>query len=374
MLFVVTLPVQLMSVVHADNFDDQIANIESSIKQYQDQAKKLNSKADSLQKEAKALQAQANVIQKQIDLKQAEHDKLVSQIAQNQQKIIDNQNALGDTIATLYVDSDISPLEMLASSKSISDFVDKQVYRKTVQDNLVDQITTIRTTKILLEEQKSEVDKVIAEQKQAKAALVAKKNQLGQLIAETKGQEAAYKSLVSSRERQKLDVQRQQQEAIEAALRAANGGSLANILPGDPNKGGYPWETGCWMDAQAWSHGGVYGDGTDEIGYGCRQCVSYAAWRAGKHSGSFPMYWGNANQWPASAIATGHEIGETPRVNSVGIISAGEYGHAVWVEAVNGDGTIDVSQYNYFNAGGSGWGHYSKMRVSAATYDTYIYF
>jgi surface antigen len=78
--------------------------------------------------------------------------------------------------------------------------------------------------------------------------------------------------------------------------------------------------------------------------------------------------------WPSSARAAGYSTGSTPRVNSVGVISAGAYGHVVWIEAVNGDGTVDVSQYNYYNAGGPGWGNYSKMRVSAATYDTYIYF
>ena len=155
-------------------------------------------------------------------------------------------------------------------------------------------------------------------------------------------------------------------------MRAAGG--LVNILPGDPNKGGYPWETGCFVDAFAWSHGGVNGDGADPLGYGCRQCVSYAAWRVGQHTGKFPYFWGNANQWPSSASAAGIQTGSTPRENSVGVISAGQYGHVVWVESVNGDGTIDVSQYNYYNAGGSGWGHYSKMRVNAATYDTYIYF
>ena len=86
------------------------------------------------------------------------------------------------------------------------------------------------------------------------------------------------------------------------------------------------------------------------------------------------MYWGNANQWPASARAAGYTTSSTPRVNAVGVISAGDFGHVVWIEAVNGDGTVDVSQYNYYNAGGPGWGNYSKMRVSASTYDTYIYF
>lgn len=366
-----SMPFQLARIVRADDFDAKIAAVQSQIDQYQAEATKLAGQAESLQRELDSITAQKNVIQAQVDLKQAEHDKLVAQIAANEKKIATNQDALGETIASLYVSSDVTPLEMLASSKSISDYVDKESYRNSVRDSLVSTITSIRKLKAELEKQKKDVDRVLAEQQQARDALVAKENQQQQLVSQTRGQQAAYSSLVQDRETQKLDLQKQQQDAIEAAAR--RGGSVS-ILPGDPNKGGYPWEAGCWVDANAWSHGGAYGDGTDPLGYGCRQCVSYAAYRAGAYSGNYPRYWGNANQWPGSARSVGYKTSSTPRVNSVGIISAGAYGHAVWIEAVNGDGTVDVSQYNYFNAGGPGWGNYSKMRVSASTYDTYIYF
>lgn len=371
-LLAATMPFQLARIVRADDYDSRIAAVQAQIDQYQAQAAQLAGQAESLQRELDSITAQRNVIQAQVDLKQAEHDKLVAQIAANEKKITENQDALGDTIANLYVSNDVSPLEMLASSKSISDYVDKEAYRNSVRDSLVSTISSIRKLKAQLESQKKDVDRVLAEQQQARDALVAKENQQQQLVAQTRGQQAAYSGLVQEREAQKLDLQKQQQAAIEAATR--RGGGTVNILPGDPNKGGYPWEAGCWVDANAWSHGGAYGDGTDPLGYGCRQCVSYAAYRAGAYSGNYPRYWGNANQWPGSARSVGYQTSSVPRANSVGIISAGAYGHAVWVEAVNGDGTVDVSQYNYYNAGGPGWGNYSKMRVSASTYDTYIYF
>lgn len=371
-LLAATTSFQAAHIVKADDFDRRIAEIQNQISQYQAEAGKLASQAESFQKEMDALTAQKNIIQGQINLKQAEYDKLVNDIAVNEKKIVDNQDALGSTIADLYVSGDISPLEMLASSQSITDYVDKESYRNAVKDTLTQTIGSIKKLKKQLEEQKKDVERVLAEQKMARDALVAKENQQASLIAQTRGQEAAYNKLVGERESQKLALQKQQQAAIEAALR--RGGGSINVLPGDPNKGGYPWEAGCWVDANAWSHGGSGGDGTDPLGYGCRQCVSYTAWKVGQRTGDFPRYWGNANMWPNSARKAGYNTGGTPRANSVGVISAGAYGHVVWVEAVNGDGTIDISQYNYYNAGGPGWGHYSKMRVSAATYDTYIYF
>lgn len=371
LLLAVTMPFQLIQSVQADQYDDRIAAIQAEIDSFQANASKLNGQADSLQKELDSLTAQKNVIQSQIDLKQAEHDRLVQRISENEKKIVDSQGALGDTIADLYVAGEITPLEMLASSNSIADYVDKETYRNTIRDSLVSTIDSIKKLKKELEKQKKDVDRVIAEQKMARDELAAKEGQQAQLVAQTRGEQAAYARLVNDRQNQKLSVQKEQQAAIEAAMR--RNGSI-NILPGDPNKGGYPWEAGCWLDANAWSHGGAYGDGSDPLGYGCRQCVSYTAWKVGQRTGNFPRYWGNANMWPASARASGYTTGSTPRANSVGVISAGQYGHVVWIEAVNGDGTVDVSQYNYFNAGGPGWGNYSKMRVSAATYDTYIYF
>lgn len=371
-VFATSFLFQSVSIVKADDFDRRIAEIQSQIDSYQAEASKLAGQAESLQRELNSLTAQKNVIQAQVNLKQAEHDKLVADIAANEKKIAETQDALGKTIANIYVEADVSPLEMLASSKSISDYVDKESYRNSVRDSLTSAITDIKKLKAQLETQKKDVDRVLAEQKFARDELTAKENEQAQLVAQTRGQEAAYGGLVRDRESQKLSLQKAQQAAIEAAARRA-GGSI-NILPGDPNKGGYPWEAGCWVDANAWSHGGANGNGGDPLGYGCRQCVSYTAYKVGAKTGNYPRYWGNANQWPGSARAAGYSTGSTPRVNSVGVISAGAYGHVVWVEAVNGDGTVDISQYNYFNAGGSGWGHYSKMRVNAATYDTYIYF
>lgn len=358
--------------VYADKFDDQIQALQREIDAYTEEARQLSEQTDSLQAQLAIYSAERAQIQAQIEVSQTRYEQLQGQIKETEEQIQNNRVALGKTLADIYIDDQITPLEMLASSQTIGDYIDTQEYRSSIRDQLTIKIAEIQELKVVLEQQKTDVERTLGDQKNARNALVQKEQEQQQLIVQTQGQQSAYQRLAAETNERKLEIQRQQQAAIEAAIQAAGG--TVNILPGDPNKGGYPWEQDCWVDENAVSHGGANGNGSDPLGYGCRQCVSYTAWKILQKTEYEPRWWGNANMWPSSARQSGFSTGGTPRVGSVGIISAGQYGHAVWIEAVNDDGTVDVSQYNYYNAGGTGWGHYSKMRVSAATYDTYIYF
>lgn len=359
--------------VKADKYDAQIQALQQEIDRYQSEAGKLKDQAKSLEREVAQLDSERQIIEGQINLSQVKHDKLQSEIEATKQKLEDTRNALGSIIADMYVDGNVTSIEMLASSKNISEYVDKSSYQSAISDELRKATDTIKSLKNDLESQQEDVKRILAEQQLAKNELVKKADERQNLLDQTKGQESAYNNLVSDREKKQGEIHRQQQAEIEAAMRRAGGGT-GPILIGDPSKGGYPWEAGCYVDANAWSYGGVNGNGTDPLGYGCRQCVSYTAFKVGQRTGNYPRYWGNANMWPSSARAAGYQTGSTPRANSVGVIMAGQYGHTVWVDSVNSDGTLTISQYNYYNAGGSGWGNYSKMKVSASTYNVYIYF
>jgi surface antigen/peptidoglycan hydrolase CwlO-like protein len=365
--------IQFSPAVKADKYDDQIRALQAEIDQYQATSQKLKETSKGLEKELSQLAIEKRVIQGQINIAQVQHDKLQKDIEETQVKINNNKDALGSIIADMYIDDDISPLEMLASSKNVGDYIDKSSYQSSISETLQKTIATIKQLRKDLEKQQADVKRVLGEQELAKKALVDKETERQRLLDQTKNQENTYEQLTQEREKQKGELHKQQQAAIEAAMRRGGSGFNSSVI-GDPSKGGYPWEAGCWVNENAWSFGGPNGNGTDPIGYGCRQCVSYTGFKVGQRTGNYPRYWGNANMWPASARAAGYQTGSTPRANSVGIIMSGQFGHSVWVESVNGDGSLIVSQYNYYNAGGPGWGNYSKMRVSAATYDTFIYF
>lgn len=348
----------------ADEYDVKIAALQAKIDQYNARATELSKQSDSLKRQIAILENEQATIQAQIDESQAQYEKLTASIKANEKKIVLQREALGQTLADLYVDDQTSPIEMLASSNNIADYVDTQAQRESLRDSMVQKIDDINAIKAELEKQKAEVERVLTDQKSQKDALVVKKNEQNSLLADTQGQESAYQSLISSSQGEQQKLRDAQQAAIAARLAASTNGG-GTITAGSSSKGGYPSNLANAPIDSLVDPWGMYN----------RECVSYTAWKVYQKNGYMP-YWGgrgNAKQWPANADAAGIPRGSTPKVGSVGVIYAGQWGHVVWVESINSNGTINISQYNYNF--GTGRGMYSEMyNVLPSAYDTYIYF
>ena len=90
-------------------------------------------------------------------------------------------------------------------------------------------------------------------------------------------------------------------------------------------------------------------------------------WYVKNRRADLPNSLGNANTWYSRAAGLGMSVGSTPRAGAVGATTAGYYGHVVYVEAVNGDGSITISEMNFA-------GEYSqRTRVASASEFNYIY-
>ncbi len=356
-----SIPVAFAQNVLADQYDEQVKKLQSEADSYQQQAATLGALASTLQAQLDVLTKQKNEIQAQINTSQAKRDKLEKDIAATEKKIEINKEALGEIVADMYVDSSISPLEMLASSKNIGDYVDKQEYRSSMQDNLSTKIKQIKSLKAQLEKQKKQVENVLRDQKSQKAALAAKEAEQAKLVSDTRGEESAYNNLVAKRNSEISSVRAQQAAAMAAAARSTG---YTNIGTGSASGGGYP---AIWANAEQDTL-------VDNWGLYNRECVSYTAWKVASTGRYVPHFGGagNANEWPSTTARYGIANGSTPKAGSVAIWYVGKYGHAMYVEAVNGDGTITVSDYNN-NMDGLGWGRYHYYTRSSAGL-TYIYF
>lgn len=336
--------------VFADSYDEQIRQIQSEVGGYQAEASRLSAQADTLQNALGTLTAQKNTIQAQLNLTQAKLDKLNADIEINERKLGQQRKTINKTVAQIYANGSTSPIEMVAGSKNIGDYVSSQAVRGSVQDQLKKAMDQVKKLKAQLQAQQKDVENTLGDQKSQRDTLAAKESEQANLLAATQGQESAYQGLIGQKNSQ-IDSLRSQQRAANAAL----GG---RVVAGDPNGGGYPNNLRGPKDSTV-----------DPWGMYNRECVSYTAWKVYQKNGYMP-YWGgrgNANQWPSSARADGIATGSTPRVGSVAISMSGAYGHAMWVEQVNGS-QIYVSQMNYDLAGS-----YSEMWVNGSNF-IYLYF
>ena len=366
LMTVIGIPIQMSQKVSADEYDDRINALQQDITKYQAEGARLNSEAATLQSALAQITNQKSAIQTQIDLSQAKYDQLVVQIAETEKKILDNQNALGKTIADLYVDDKISPIEMLASSKNIGDYMDKQEYRSSVRNELIATISKIKDLKKQLDTDRVEVEKILADQKSQRDSLVAKENEHQTLIQKTQGQEAGYQQLISNSQAAIAEAKATQ---ILVNSRFNSNGGFTIINSG--SLGDYPWNYSNCPMVSYFSTGGSNGNGGDGYGYGCRQCVSYVAWKIAKETGKY-YSWGSAVNFTANAVAEGYVEGPA-QTGSIAVMDPGKagqsYGHVAWVEAASG-GMVTISQYNYDY--GQGYGMYSMMTLSEGAFDHYV--
>jgi len=358
-----SVPFALGARVDAVSYDAQMSALQAQINQYQAVANDLGAKADSLQAELDKLTAEKNAIQAQIDLSQAQYNKLQAQITENERMITLRKEALGDTLANMYVFGSISPLEMLASSNTISEYVDQQEYRSTISDTLTNTINEIKKLKAKLEKDRTELKVVIDRQTAQREQLAAKEVEQAKLVEQTRGEEAAYKNLIAQNQAQ-LDSIAAQQRSYYASL---GGNSSAGVVgsftysglsPGSGAggcAGGYPYCTAQDTMVDPW---GLYN----------RECVSYVAWalvnRFGKYVGNFSGS-GNAGDWVWSAprYSGAYRVTDPQPGDAVILPASASFapvGHAMIVESVSG-GSVFVSQFNFY-----GTGQYSTMNIGTS--------
>lgn len=366
----VSAPIQIIaSNAYATNYEAQLKKLQAEIDANNEKAKKKAEEAGSLKNELAVIDAEKSAAEATLSRMKVEHKRTEEEIKKAEEDIKNNKLLLGEMLAEMHIQQNETPLLTLVKEDNFAKLFDALARQDSMQRDMVESTKRVESLKKELEE-KEKLQKIqLVNQENVKKQIIAKSNEKQDLIDKTKGEEANYRAVVAERENRRAEVMKQQQAEIEAAMRRAGGNSTyVNSLAGD-----YPWSGGnCYVDGNAMSHGGSNGNGGDGNGYGCRQCASYAAWRAQKETGRSFYGWGNANQFPYTAASAGYAVGSTPRAKALGVISSGYYGHVVYIEEVRG-GQVLVAQYNAWHSQDPGWGKFSREWVPANTYDKYIY-
>ena len=170
-------------------------------------------------------------------------------------------------------------------------------------------------------------------------------------------------------------------KAEEEARALAEAEALEQMLHSEHYEGNvfsgantYPWQDDC---PEKQDYYVTYLNGNKIGGYVC-ECVSYAGWKAYEAWG-IPLGWGHAYSWDDGARADGRfYVDHTPAAKTIGQVDGGAYGHVFWVESVNPDGSVNVTEYNnaYATSLYSGvyrYGDFGARMISANEAKNYNY-
>lgn len=213
--------------VFAQSFQDQISSIDAQISQYEQEINRLKAEGDTLQNKLSLITAEKNQLQAEIDKNEQHKQQLQLIITANEQKLERQKHTLNKTVAQIYAEGDKPAIVVLAGSKNIGQYVSEQEVRNTVRDQMKDAMDQVKKLKTELARQQKEVEAVIAQQVGQREQIAAKEAEQAQVLAETRGSEAAYGNMVGSL--------REQRAAAEAALAA----SLARAAYKDVAPSGY---------------------------------------------------------------------------------------------------------------------------------------
>ncbi|MBQ2695373.1 CHAP domain-containing protein [Candidatus Saccharibacteria bacterium] len=292
---------------------------------------------------------------------QAEVNDLNKQIKETEQKLEDEQEALAELLVNMHFEGDAEPITILAGSTSISDLAEKSARSEVVKQQISATAQSIKDAKKKLEDDKAQVETLLAQQKKDKEELATVRAEQQALVDKYQNDADAYEKVAEAAREAQRAAEKAEQEAHPELYRGSSY-TGANT---------YPWQADCPAKQDYYITYWNDGVSTYKIGGYVCECVSYAGWKAYEAWG-VGLGWGNAYSWDDGARADSRfYVDHTPAANTIGQMDSGPYGHVFWVESVNADGSINVTEYNnsyatYLYSGSSHFGDFGARKISAS--------
>ena len=407
--------------VNAQDFDSQIETVNSSIANINEKKSAVNSTIDTLAKELSDVQSKIDTTQAKKAEVQEAIDTLKTEIAKLEKVIAERNSRLEEQARSVQTNGARSYLDFLLNAESLSDAVSrigvvldlmganrelmqqqaedkKQVESKEAaqQEKLAEQeaaekeLASLQTelndtfskNKVLLANLSQEELAEIAK----RDGIVAEKEAFQKRLAEEKAKADAEAARIAEASRQALAAEAQKAQTVATATSyeapaavastaststASTSSSTSTPAPAAQTSS-YTYTTGGGFPAvdpsfRAAINGGYFG-----------QCTYYVFNRmaqVGTPIGHSMM--GNAAEWPAYARSYGYSVSNSPSAGSAIVFQQGlagadlTYGHVAFVEAVNADGSLYISE---MNIRGLNVISYRTIPASVAARATYIRF
>ncbi len=291
---------------------------------------------------------------------QAIIDDLANQITEQENKLAEEKEKLNQVITNWYMEGDVGFFETLFSSDSLSNMVSKQQYYDSIKLQVTTTMEKINDLKTQLNTQKNDQQNKMVELKD----LQQQQNSYKQSVVDQKNLQTQMLNMTLSQQQQYLSVVKKLQSEISKVSAEIYAERMRNR-----------YNESIIYGSSSYPFGSI--DQPDPWDFLTRECTSYAAWywnvKRGKHWYNTQPGRGSARYWPEIARTLGYSVSSTPRVGAIisfygPLYSGDQWGHVAIVEGVNGDGTIDISEYNW-----SKYAYTYRRNVNPANYGSYSY-
>lgn len=352
-----------VAVISANDVDSQIAAKNQQISELTAQQAEAQQQVDAIQGQVDAIVSEQAKLTEENTRLEAESQILAADIERLSADIVSRDGALKEQARSAQVDGSASSyINTILDSKSIVDAVSRvNAMREIVSAN-----------NRMLEQQKADKEAIVEKQKanqEAITTLAANRQKLeddAQVLQVRQAElEAAKLNLAvqkATAEDEKNSLLAQKAAAEEAARQAAarqaeyqaQQAALAQqqVASVSAPVVSTPVETTVTETLSTPTTSTLSGSGSSAAANNARyDASSYpigeCTWGVKSQVSWVGPYWGNANQWVASARAEGFSVGTTPQVGAVAVWVGGAYGHVALVTAVESSTNIQVSESNY---------------------------
>lgn len=320
--------------------------------EYQAEANKNAGIASTYEAAVAQFNSEIAAIEASIEANQAIADDLAAQILETEKKLNTQQDALAELLIDMHFSGDAEPIRLLASSKSISDFAEKQTREEVIKTEISLASAKVKKLKADLEQQKATVDDLIAEQNEKRAEVAAKRAEKTELMAKYKDKANEYAKYA---DQARKDKEALMDEIADETAACQYTGKKAPYA----YKNTYPQRNQCPIKYNWNRRDPGYNISYPSAGLIC-QCTSYAGHKAQTTYGISFDGWNHAKYWgwdkngnPLSSKG-GYRVDTVVEAGTVAVSKCGKHGHVMWVESVNNDGTINVTEYNNYGSSASG--------------------